>query len=162
LEKTSKTILLPSSSWKKINPYIKLSGEGQPINECEIGDNFQFLEDLGLFNDTASGELTDIGRAFFESAFIRCDGKEKDILCKLLLQYPPTIAIQQYLWGVKDIKIDQALVVLKTMSFWFYDSVKPLTHFLDLLNYAGIINYKKRLRFSLLTLEVQKRVLVKY
>lgn len=140
------TPLLPANSWKKILPYIKRSGEGEYLSKSDIGDDFEFLENLGIFDDQATGELSSVGRALFESIFIRCDGKDKEILSSLLLKYPPTTVIQQYLWGISDVRLEQVLSVLKSTGFWIYESQEPLTHFLDLLNYAGLIKYDRKKR----------------
>lgn len=138
--------LLPSKNWKIIKLFIKSVGEDHSIDKGAISDDYQFLESLGIFDKTTNGKLTDTGIIFFESAFIKYDGKEKEILRSLLLSYPVTIAIQQYLWGIKDIKIDQILATLKLTNLWSYDSTERLTHFLDLLNYVEIINYNKKFR----------------
>ncbi len=139
--------MLPQNNWKKILVYIKTAGEDGCIDHSQVkDDNYQFWEDIGVFNHSASGELTEAGRAVFEALYIRCDGEEVNILRQLLLSYPPTIAVQQYLWGVTNVTVEQVLTVLKTTNFWFYDSREPLTHFLDLLNYVSIVNYKKKIR----------------
>ncbi len=139
-------VLLPQNNWKKILPYIRAAGEDGSINGHELGDDFAFWRRLGVFDHDTSGELSETGRAIFESLYIRRDGAETEILKHLLLSFPPTIAIQQYLWGVADVSVDQVLTVLKTTGFWFYDSKEPLTHFLDFLNYAGVITYHKKTR----------------
>ncbi len=148
-----KHVLLPRSSWKSILPYIKAAGEKGHIDPDKLGDGYQFWEDLGVFSssrsmltNSASAKLTDNGRALFEALYVRCDGEKIKILHQLLLSFPPTVALQQYLWGVLKITVEQVLTVLKTTGFWFYDSNSPLTHFLDMLNYAGIISYQKKLR----------------
>ncbi|KKQ95648.1 MAG: hypothetical protein UV74_C0013G0249 [Candidatus Woesebacteria bacterium GW2011_GWB1_43_14] len=143
---TEKTILLPKTNWKKVLPYIRTAGETGAISHLDLGDDYLFWEELGVFSDSATGELSELGRAIFESLFIRCDGGEKELLKQMLLFYPPTIAIQQYLWGVANITVEQVLTVLKTTGFWFYDSREPLTHLLDFMNYAEIINYNKKTR----------------
>lgn len=138
--------LLPQNSWKKLLPYIKSAGERESISKSQLGDDYKFLRDIGIFAEANDNMLTDTGRAFFEAAFIRCDGNDTEILQQLLLQYPFTVALQQYLWGVKDVKIEQVLTVLKSTGFWTYSSIEPMTHFLDLLNQAGIISYSRKLR----------------
>ncbi len=143
---TKKTILLPQSNWKKALPYIKNAGEMGAVSRQELGDDYIFWEELGVFTDIPSGELTEAGRSIFEALYIRRDGSEKEILRHLLLGFPPTVAIQQYLWGVADIDVEQVLTVLKTTGFWRYDSREPLTHFLDFLNYAEILSYNKKTR----------------
>jgi hypothetical protein len=140
------TILLPQNNWKKVLPYVKTAGENGSVSQSDLGDDYIFWEELGVFNPTASGELSDAGRAIFEALYIRCDGGEKELLKNLLLSFPPTIAIQQYLWGVSNITVEQVLTVLKVAGFWFYDSNEPLTHLLDFLNYAEIIIYNKKTR----------------
>jgi len=127
-------------------PFIRTAGESRSVNRHELGDDYEFWEELGVFNSTAPGELSDKGRALFESLYIRSDGEEINILRQLLLSFPPTIAIQQYLWGVANVTVEQVLTVLKTTGFWFYESREPLTHFLDFLNYTGIITYNKKTR----------------
>lgn len=143
---TQKTIYLPQINWKKALPYIKAAGENGAISYLDLGDDYYFWEELGVFSNSATGELSDDGRAIFESLFIRCDKKEKELFKQMLLSFPPVIAIQQYLWGVSDITVEQVLTVLKTTGFWFYDSREPLTHLLDFMNYAEIINYNKKTR----------------
>jgi hypothetical protein len=139
-------LLLPQNSWKKLLPYIQSAGERESIGKSELGDDYKFLLDIGIFAEASDDLLTDTGRAFFEAVFIRCDGSDTEILQHLLLQYPITVALQQYLWGVKDVKIEQVLTVLKSTGFWSYSSIEPMTHFLDLLNQAGIISYSRKLR----------------
>lgn len=143
---TQKTIYLPQTSWRKTLPFIKVAGETGAISHLDLGDDYYFWEELGVFNGSATGELSEVGRAIFESLFIRCDGSEKESFKQMLLSFPPVIAIQQYLWGVSNITVDQVLTVLKTTGFWFYDSREPLTHLLDFMNYAEIINYNKKTR----------------
>jgi hypothetical protein len=140
------TTLLPQNNWKKTLPYIQAAGENGSISQHDLGDDYYFWEELGIFEKSATGELSEIGKAVFESIYIRRDGKETEALKHLLLVFPPTIALQQYLWGVPKASVDQALTVLKTTGFWFYDSKEPLTHFLDFLNYAGVITYNKKSR----------------
>ncbi len=140
------TILLPQNNWKKILPYIQAAGENGSIDRHDLGDDYSFWEELGVFEKFATGELSEIGKAIFESLYIRRDGQETEMIKHLLLSFPPTIALQQYLWGVPNVNVDQTLTVLKTTGFWFYDSREPLTHFLDLLNYAGVISYNKKNR----------------
>lgn len=142
----TKTTLLPQNNWKKILPYVQTAGENGSVNRHELGDDYAFWEQLGVFDVGAVGELSEIGRAIFETLYIRSDGEETEMLRHLLLSFPPTIALQQYLWGVSDVTVNQVLTVLKTTGFWFYDSKEPLTHFLDFLNYAGIITYNKKTR----------------
>lgn len=142
-----KTILLPQTNWKKALPYVKKAGENGAFSRHDLGDDYSFWEELGVFaSGTPSGELTDTGRAIFEALYIRRDGNEKEMLKHLLLAFPPTIAIQQYLWGVATVDVEQVLTVLKTTSFWYYDSREPLTHFLDFLNYTEIVSYNKKTR----------------
>ncbi|MGB2580769.1 MAG: hypothetical protein WBC83_03680 [Minisyncoccia bacterium] len=141
-----KTILLPQSNWKKMLPYIQGAGEDGSVNPHELGDDYIFWEELGIFDAKTSGELSEAGRMIFESLYIRRDGEETGILRHLLLTFPPTIALQQYLWGISDVNVEQVLTVLKTTGFWFYDSNEPLTHFLDFLNYVGVITYNKKTR----------------
>ena len=137
--------MLPFNNWKKILVYIKKAGEDGCADHSQ-SDDYQFWEDIGVFDHSASGELTVAGRAIFEALYIRCDGEEVNILRQLLLSFPPTIAVQQYLWGVSSITVEQVLTVLKATNFWFNDSNEPLTHFLDLLNYVGIVSYQKKIR----------------
>ncbi|MFA6447391.1 MAG: hypothetical protein WCW31_04010 [Patescibacteria group bacterium] len=138
---TKQSILL-QSNWKKILPHLKMAGEEGSINQSQVSSH-DFWEGLGVFD---AGELTEAGRGVFESLFIKRDGKETEILMHLLLSFPPTVALQQYLWGLSDVDVEQVLTVLKTTGFWCYVSREPLTHFLDLLNYAGIISYNKKTR----------------
>jgi hypothetical protein len=145
--KTQAMILLPQTNWKKALPFIKKAGENGAISRHDLGDDFSFWEELGVFvTGIPSGELTDTGRAIFEALYIRCDGTEKEMLKELLLDFPPTVAIQQYLWGVAIVDVDQVLTVLKTTGFWNYDSREPLTHFLDFLNFTEIVSYNKKTR----------------
>lgn len=141
-----KTIYLPQTSWRKALPYIKVAGETGAINHIDLEDDYYFWKELGVFSDSATGELSEKGRAVFESLFIRCDGNERDLFKQMLLSFPPTIAIQQYLWGVPNVTVEQVLTVLKTTGFWFYESREPLTHLLDFMNYVEIINYNKKTR----------------
>ncbi len=143
---TETTTLLPQNNWKKMLPYIQAAGENGSVDRYELGDDYTFWEELGVFDVGATGELSEAGRAIFESLYIRRDGEETEMLRHLLLSFPPTIALQQYLWGVSDVTVDQVLTVLKATGFWFYDSNEPLTHFLDFLNYAGVITYNKKTR----------------
>jgi hypothetical protein len=143
---TQKTIYLPQTNWRKVLPYIKTAGETGAIRHLDLGDDYYFWEELGIFSESATGELSEKGRAVFESLFIRCDGYEQELLKQMLLSFPPTIAIQQYLWGVSNITVEQVLTILKTTGFWFYDSREPLTHLLDFMNYTEIINYNKKTR----------------
>ncbi|MFN7160767.1 MAG: hypothetical protein ACK4NC_04120 [Candidatus Gracilibacteria bacterium] len=84
--------------WQKVLPMIKLAGENHYFN-TNLLEDYQFWEDLGVFSRDNLGTLSPIGQALFETLFIRQDKREQEILKKQLLTYPPTIAIQQYLWG---------------------------------------------------------------
>jgi hypothetical protein len=124
---------------------VKLVGEGEDTSDFTAGDNFSFLKSLGIVENGISNELTPIGRALFEAAFIRVSSAEEiEILKGLLLDFPPVQAIQQYLWGLKDVKTDQVLTVLKSTGYWFYCDISPLTHFLEILNFSRIISYARK------------------
>lgn len=138
-------VMLPQSNWKKLQGHIKVAGEVGAVDSI-FDDDYQFLEDIGIFSPAARGELTELGEAIFDALYIRCDGEDKKLLCQLLLSFPPTLAIQQYLWGVAKVATEQVLTVLKKTGFWSYVSNEPLTHFLDILNYTEIINYHKKSR----------------
>jgi hypothetical protein len=137
--------MLPTHPWSTIKPYIKSIGEGEAIGRYDLGDEYEFLCDLGIIDSIRTGELTDMGNSYFEEAFIRSNsiGEEK-ILQRLLINYPPTQAIQQYLWGVKNITTDQVLTVLKATGLWIFEEKRLLTHLLDLLNLGRIIKYDRR------------------
>ncbi|MFH1047931.1 MAG: hypothetical protein V1738_06535 [Patescibacteria group bacterium] len=138
--------LLPQNNWRKMLHYIKLVGENGTISNLDSVDDYYFWEELGVFEKTVTSELSENGKAIFESIYIRRDGNETEIFKQLLLAFPPTIALQQYLWGILEVSVDQALTVLKTTGSWVYNSNEPLTHFLDFLNFAGVITYNKRTR----------------
>lgn len=162
-------VMLPTHQWNKIEPLIKILGEGEFVSEEEHKEDYIFLCDIGIFKPNPAvfqlhdfkndidwfnlGKpnyipeylLTDSGNVFFEEVFIRHNTIEKEkILQKLLLDFSPTQAIQQYLWGVKNIGIDQVLTVLKKTNFWVFKEKKLLTHFLELLNLAKIIKYDRK------------------
>lgn len=140
-------IMLPTHPWSQIKPFIKVIGEGEFVSRSDLGDEYDFLRDLGIISSINTGELTNTGKVFFESAFIRRDSiEEEKILQGLLIDFPPTEAIQQYLWGVSNITPDQVLTVLKTTGFWIFEDKKLLTHFLDILNLAKIIKYDRKNR----------------
>lgn len=140
-------VMLPTHPWNKIKPYIKLMGEGKSISHADLGDEYDFLEGLGIIDPVNTGELTKNGRIIFEASFIRCDSiEEEKILQSLLINFPPTQAIQQYLWGIKNINPDQVLTVLKTTGLWQFEEKRLLTHFLDLLNLTKIIKYDRKNR----------------
>lgn len=136
---------LPSSNWKKLLSYIKLVGEGEDLSVAHIGDDFDFLHDVSIMQKIGSVPvLTDAGREIFESVFIRCNNDDKEVVQKLLLDFPPTTALQQYLWGLENVTLSQVVTVLKATGNWHYDTNGPLTHFLDLLNRADVIRYSKK------------------
>jgi len=140
-------VMLPTHPWSQIKPFIKIIGEGEIVSRFDLGDEYEFLCDLGIIDAVNTGELTDIGKVLFEAIFIRRDSAEEEkILQGLLIDFPPTEAIQQYLWGVSDITPDQVLTVLKTTGFWVFEDKKLLTHYLDLLNLAKIIKYDRKNR----------------
>ena len=140
-------MMLPTHTWSQIRQFIKPIGEGEPVSRLDLGDEYDFLCDLGIIDSINTGELTDVGKTLFESAFIRCDQVEEEkILQELLISFPPTQAILQYLWGVSNITPDQVLTVLKTTDFWIFDDKRLLTHFLNLLNLVKIIKYDRKNR----------------
>lgn len=140
-------VMLPTHPWSQIKPFIKAIGEGKLISRFDLGDEYEFLCDLGIIDAINTGELTDSGKVLFEAIFIRRDSVEEEkILQGLLIDFRPTGAIQQYLWGVSDITPDQVLTVLKTTGFWIFEDNKLLTHYLDLLNFAKIIKYDRKNR----------------
>ena len=138
-------IQLLQHNWKALLQYIKLAGEEKSLDKKKFTEDFRFLQKIGIFKSNESGELTEMGNLFFESIFIRRDVEGKNILRNLLLKYPPTIVLQQYFWGMTA-EIEQILTALKSRGFWSYSSTEPLIHFLDLLNYTGIISYSKKNR----------------
>lgn len=140
-------IMLPAHPWNQIKPFIKAAGERDYVSPIDLGDEYYFLCDLGIMDAVNTGELTNSGRVLFEAAYIRRDSiEEEKILQDLLLGFPPTQAIQQYLWGVLDITPDQVLTVLKTTGFWIFEDKRLLTHLLDLLNLVKIIKYDRKNR----------------
>jgi len=140
-------VMLPTHPWSQIKPFIKVIGEGEFISRSDLGDEYEFLCDLGIIDTVNTGELTDSGKFLFEAIFIRRDAVEEEkILQGLLIDFPPTAAIQQYLWGVSDITPDQVLTVLKTTGFWAFEDKRLLTHYLSLLNLAKIIKYDRKNR----------------
>lgn len=140
-------LMLPTHPWSQTKPFIKAIGEGGMVSRLDLGDEYGFLCDLGILDSINTGELTNTGRVLFEAAFIRRDSTEEEkILQNLLIDFPPTQAIQQYLWGVADITPDQVLTVLKTTGFWIFEDQRLLTHFLDLLNLVKIIKYDRKNR----------------
>lgn len=140
-------VMLPTHPWSQIKPFIKTIGEGEFVSRSDVGDEYEFLFDLGIISSVNTGELTNTGRILFEAAFIRRDPiEEEKILQGLLIEFPPTEALQQYLWGVSNITPDQVLTVLKTKGFWIFKDKKLLTHFLDILNLTKIIKYDRKNR----------------
>lgn len=133
---------LLQNNWKIVLTNIKTAGEDGSVN-CDHDNNYLFWEGIGIFNPSSPGVLSNAGKAIFEALYIRCDGGEKQIMQKLLLSYPPVIAMQQYLWGVANITVSQVLSTLKITGHWSYGVKGTLVHFLDLLNYVGIIKYQK-------------------
>lgn len=144
-QKNKKTHLL-QSNWKKIIPHIQHAGENGAVSDYKLVDDYQFWVSIGVFEKGDSGKLSSTGKILFETFCIRCDNNEKEILQSLLLNFPPTIAIQQYLWGVENIMVSQVLSVLKTTGFWSGQSTEPPTHFLEFLNYVGVIKYDRKNR----------------
>ncbi len=139
------TKIFPTKNWAQIRNIIKRIGEGESVSNADEGDNYNFLVDLKIISDESTGELTEIGVRLFEEAFIKVnEQEEKNILTQQLLGYEPTIAIQQYLWGLDNPTISQVLTVLKSTGYWAYDSMSPLTHFLDLLNYCSVATYNRK------------------
>lgn len=137
--------MLPTHPWSQIKPHLKLIGEGQHLTHFDLGDDFDFLTDLGIIDDVNTGEFTVQGRSLFEASFVRRDiAEEERIIQELLLKFPPTQAIQQYLWGVKDISTEQVITVLKTTGLWIFEDKRLLTHFLDLLNLGKVIKYDRK------------------
>lgn len=140
-------VVLPTHPWSQLKSHLKSIGEGEYLTHFDLGDDYDFLVAVGIIDEINTGELTGKGRSLFEASFIRRDAAEEDqILQELLLNFPPTQAIQQYLWGVKDVTIDQVLTVLKTTGFWIFEENRLLTHFLDLLNLGKIITYDRKNR----------------
>ncbi|MDO8569803.1 MAG: hypothetical protein Q7R89_03495, partial [bacterium] len=68
------TTLLLQNNWKKALPHIQAAGENGSISQHDLGDDYSFWEELGIFEKTATGELSEIGKAIFESIYIRRDG----------------------------------------------------------------------------------------
>jgi hypothetical protein len=138
---------LPKTSWKVFLSYIKRVGENEiPEGTSSVDDHFLFLVDIGILStfDSSTLELTVVGKSIFESSCIRNEDDGRDMLQQALLNYPPVTVLQQYLFGVKNISTGQVLTVLKSTGFWENNVASTLTHFLDLLNLAGIIDYAKR------------------
>lgn len=153
-------VMLPTHPWSQIKPHIKSIGEGEHLTPFDLGDDYEFLIGIGVIDETNTGELTNLGKALFEASFIRRDAiEEEKIIRSMLLEFPPTQAIQQYLWGIKDVNIDQVLTVLKTTGFWIFEEKRLLTHFLDLLNLGKIIKYdRKNRKISVLVTPDQTKI----
>ena len=138
---------LPVKNWKTLKSFIKYLGEeDQRIalgNSLFHDDLTSFLHNIKLVGD--NNLLSPSGKQIFEAMFIRLDfNQEKEILRNALLSYQPTLSLQQYLWGLKNIAIEQAITVLKSTGLWESSTPEELTHFLDMLNYVRIISYDKR------------------
>ena len=125
---------LPTRNWKVIKSYVRQIGEGDTLDGVRIVVDIEFLVNIGLLDERR--QLTPIGRHLFEASFIRRSrDEEKNIFQDALLKYQPTLAIQQYLWGIKIATIEQVITVLKSTQLWGTSTRESLTHFLDLLNY---------------------------
>ncbi len=134
---------LPTRNWKVIKSYVRQIGEGDTLDGVRIVVDIEFLVNIGLLDERR--QLTPIGRHLFEASFIRRSrDEEKNIFQDALLKYQPTLAIQQYLWGIKIATIEQVITVLKSTQLWGTSTRESLTHFLDLLNYVEIISYNKK------------------
>jgi hypothetical protein len=137
----------PTKKWVEIEKIIKNIGEKENFVSMPPED-INFLHSIGFINIiktliNTEYALSDIGLLYFEEVFIRNNLKKgKEILCGQLLKQPPVIAIQQYLFGVKDPSIFQVITVLKSVNFW--ESDIKLAHFLDLLNSLEIITYNRK------------------
>ena len=91
-------IMLPTHPWSQIKPHIKSIGEGELLPGFDLGDDYNFLASIGVIDAVNTGELTVKGKSLFEASFIRNDKTEEEkIIQGLLLSFPPTQAIQQYL-----------------------------------------------------------------
>lgn len=136
---------LPQVSWSDHEKLFKLFVEE---DESALGDQFGFLKHLGFISDNVLGaELTELGQQYYDARFIRSDIETSNTLLKeSLLKFPPAEILLQLLNGVNNAKRDNALSVLKSRDFWYYDDETPLTHFLLLLNQVGLVAYSKKLR----------------
>ena len=139
--KKNKIKSLPETPWRKLRSRIKLLGERLPLGKTNGG--FRFLNDLEIVDDT--NKLTAKGRLLFEEAFIRKNPeREREILLDTLLNHPAAQALQQYLWGMENVSIEQVITTLRTAGFLGTSRTTALTHFLDFLNSIGFLSYNKK------------------
>lgn len=132
---------LPEAPWRELRLQIKSLGEGLPLNKTK--ENFIFLNDLEIVDNT--NKLTVKGRLLFEEAFIRKNSeREWEILLNALLNHPAAQALQQYLWGMENVSIEQVITTLRATGFLKTYRTATLTHFLDLLNSVGFLCYNKK------------------
>ena len=131
---------LPEISWKNLRLLIQKLGEGFPSPSTTGG--FGFLKEIGFIEN---GQLTESGRNMFVEVFIKKNSeREKGLLLEAMLNYPAALALQQYLWGVKEPGIDQVVTVLRATNFVINSNSSAVTHLLDILNFAGFLRYDKR------------------
>lgn len=138
---------LPIQNWNIMKNIIKVLGEeNKPLLVYPSNQNrFLFLQELRIVDDDYL--LTPIGKKLFHCMFIRMDNEsERVILRDLLSTLPSFITLQQNLWGLEHVSIDQVVTVLKSTNLWEGNSKESLTNFLDFLNYVGLITYNRRKR----------------
>lgn len=143
LQKNNNEYLLPRRAWSAYEKIIKAIAEREESDASN--DDIDFLKSIHfvISDDT----LTELGVVYYENKFIRSElEKANDEFKKGLLQFPPCEAILQLLFGVKAPKKDNALSILKSRGFWFYEDESPLTNLLLMMNSASLITYSKKFR----------------
>lgn len=137
---------LPEHPWPVLEKIIRFIGEKRALSlkECERHDII-FLQQLGFVYDRPYPELTDIGKRYFESRFIRNELEEaKIILRNQLSRFPPTELLIQLLWGVPRASKPNVYSLLSSHELVHNLNKNSSGTFLAMLSYAGVISYNRR------------------
>ena len=129
----------PDRSWDAYADCLRAVGERRTCAD----DAHELLSTLGLLASPQG--LSDLGREYFEAAFIRLDpGTADQALRKAVLDYPPAAAIVQLLSGLAKASRDQAETVLRHLGWGESLSERRVGSLLMLMQRSGVITYAKR------------------
>ena len=140
------TTLIPATNRSRLLTTIQAIGENETLPDSK-SEELSFLVRLGMCRAVTESrfELSSIGEEFYKQLFLLRDLQSaKKIFRDLLLNQPIVATMQRYFWKLGPVSKPQLVSLLKFSDKSGFIEFRYLTHWLDILNYAGIISYDRK------------------
>lgn len=132
---------IPSKGWASYESALKAIGEHRG-EESEA--DLAFLRALGLVERSSPARLSDDGRQYFSSSFIREDpAAAARVLQRAVLSLAPVASIVQLLDGVSGATRATVETVLRSQGFGDGMRDRHIGFLLTLMDRAGVVKYTK-------------------